>query len=143
MPTLFFSYDQPYHDARVALKKRPDPRDLKRTFELEAERDRFDQSKVFAERELRAVCSAAELGEKQKKKYLAADKEWRKRHRVAIQLREKYEEEFVKKSIVQLQERDERLDRRNLRRQSLLGTYGNRAFLSQTNLGTAKYKPMG
>eukprot|EP00392_Amoebophrya_sp_AT5.2_P005462 g5471.t1 len=120
MPTLFFSYDGTYHESRVALKNRPDPRDIKKHYEHAAELVRDDQRKTFAERELRAVCSAAELGDKQKKKYLSADKDWRKRHRVAVQLREKYEEEFKKKSVKQLLERDVRLDNRNDRRAGLL-----------------------
>ncbi|CAD7960686.1 unnamed protein product [Amoebophrya sp. A25] len=143
MPTLFFSQDFPQHAAKLASKDRVDPRLIKRSYEEQAERVRDEQREGYARNQLRAVMSATELGQKQKAKYLSNDKEWRKRHRVAIQIREKYEEEFVKKSVAQLQERDERLDRRNGRRQTLLGMYGNRAFLSQTNLGTAKYKPMG
>jgi len=143
MPTLFFSQDLPQHAGKIALKDRPDPRLIKANYERAAFEYALEQGEVYARRELRAVSSAAELGEKHKAKYIQNDKEWRKRHRTALQIREKYEEEFVKKSIATLQERDERLDRRNNRRQTLLGMYGSRAFLSQTNLGTAKYKPMG
>jgi len=136
MPSLFFSYDRDWHNQQLYnKKKRVDPR-IKRAILWESqERERLEKDQIYQNNQLRACVSASELAKKKLVKHIALEKEWRKRHRVAVQLRDKYEVEYINQSQQRLDERDERLRKRLNRRNDLLGMYGNVAQLAYTNSG--------
>lgn len=66
-------------------------------------------------------------------RYLASEKEWRKRQRSAVKVRAEHELTFIKRAVAGLHERDEVVHRREHRRANLLTLYGNRANMSFSN----------
>ena len=135
MATLFFSYDADYHRGQVRSKSL-------HTRTLWANRTVIDSGKQEKLQELKHTASFAQiraLGNREVSqtrahgKHLAADKEWRGRSRSCKHIRKAFEEDFVRRAEEGQRRRDETLQRRDVRREQLLGIFGGKSSVSNVN----------